>query len=173
VIELSIEADDLARLETMARSRTEPARSVQRARILLAYRSDPSSMAVAAQIGVTHRTVQRCVRRAVRLGAMAALDDSPRAGKTPRITPEAQAWLVSLARRKAKELGYPHELWTTRLLACHLRAHAVAAPGPIKSLTPRDRSRLHQCPRFIHSPERDKMVEHDGPTVDSTATHRN
>jgi hypothetical protein len=27
--------------------------------------------------------------------------------------------LVSLACRKAKELGYPHELWTTRLLAQH------------------------------------------------------
>lgn len=133
VIELSIEADDLARLETMARSRTEPARWVERARILLAYRSDPSSTAVAAQIGVSHQTVQRCVRRAVRLGAMAALDDSPRPGKAPRITPEAQAWLVSLACRKAKDLGYPHELWTTRLLARHLRAHAVTAGHPCLS----------------------------------------
>ena len=25
--------------------------------------------------------------------------------------------VVSLACRKAKDLGYPHELWTTRLLA--------------------------------------------------------
>jgi hypothetical protein len=31
-------------------------------------------------------------------------------------TIEAKAWLTSLACRKAKELGYPHELWTTRLL---------------------------------------------------------
>jgi len=29
--------------------------------------------------------------------------------------------LVDLACRKAKELGYPHELWTTRLLARHAR----------------------------------------------------
>ena len=28
-----------------------------------------------------------------------------------------------LACRKAKELGYPHELWTTRLLAAHMREH--------------------------------------------------
>jgi transposase len=30
---------------------------------------------------------------------------------------------VDLACRKAKELGYPHELWTTRLLARHAREH--------------------------------------------------
>lgn len=40
----------------------------------------------------------------------AALDERPRPGKTPVITNEAKAWLVSLACRKAKELGYPHEV---------------------------------------------------------------
>src|SRR2546429_2380327 len=54
---------------------------------------------------------------------MAALDDRPRPGKEPTITIEAKAWLTSLACRKAKELGYPHELWTTRLLADHARQH--------------------------------------------------
>ena len=56
---------------------------------------------------------------------MAALDDSPRPGKAPKITLEAKAWLVSLACQKAKALGYPHELWTTRLLARHAREHAT------------------------------------------------
>ena len=61
---------------------------------------------------------------------MAALDDSPRPGKAPEITADAKAWLVSLACQKAKDLGYPHELWTTRLLARHAREHAVAAGHP-------------------------------------------
>jgi transposase len=39
---------------------------------------------------------------------------------------EAKAWLVALACRKAKDLGYPHELWTTRLLARHAREHGPA-----------------------------------------------
>ena len=30
--------------------------------------------------------------------------------KEPKITAEAKAWLVSLACRKAKDLGYPLEL---------------------------------------------------------------
>jgi transposase len=130
VLELSIGTDDLARLELIARSRTEPAVRVERARLLLAYRADPCSTAVGQRIGVMRHTVRRCVRRARSFGVMAALDDSPRPGKAPRITPEAKAWLVSLACQKAKDLGYPHELWTTRLLAQHVREHAVATGHP-------------------------------------------
>jgi len=121
IIEVSIGEADLARLETIARSRTEPAGRVERARILLAYRADPSTYAVGEAIGVTHHTVLRCLDRAVRLGVMAALEDSPRPGKPPEITDDARAWLISLACQKAKDLGYPHELWTTRLLARHVR----------------------------------------------------
>jgi transposase len=130
VVELSIGSDEVSLLESIARSRTEPAIRVERARMLLAYRANPSSTAVGEQIGVMRHTVRRCVRRAQRLGAMAALDESPRPGKAPSITPEARAWLVSLACQKAKDLGYPHELWTTRLLARHARNHAASAGHP-------------------------------------------
>src|SRR5208337_2129882 len=123
---LVIEDEDLARLTTIARSRTEPASRVERARILLAYREDPSFFAVSRALGLHHQTVQRCVERAVVEGPMAALDDRPRPGREPTITLEAKAWLISLACQKAKELGYPHELWTTRLLASHAREHGPA-----------------------------------------------
>jgi hypothetical protein len=63
---------------------------------------------------------------------MAALDDRPRSGKEPTITAEAKAWLVSMACRKAKELGYPHELWTTRLLARHVRERANCGSYPLR-----------------------------------------
>jgi transposase len=92
----------------------------------VAYRDDPSFFAVGRALGVHHQTVQRCVERALASSPMAALDDRPRPGKEPTITAEARPWLVSLACRKAKELGYPHELWTTRLLARHAREHGAA-----------------------------------------------
>src|SRR5262249_30510361 len=80
-------------------------------------------------MGVHHQTAQRCVERALAYGPMAALDDRPRSGKEPTITAEARAWVVALACRKAKELGYPHELWTSQLLA----------QGPLLPCTPRSR----------------------------------
>jgi transposase len=122
-IELSLGEADTTKLRSIAQSRTEPASRVERARILLAYREDPSFFAVGRALGLHHQTVQRCVERAVAEGPMAALDDRPRPGREPTITLEAKAWLVSLACRKAKDLGYPHELWTTRLLARHARDH--------------------------------------------------
>ena len=122
-IELSLTDTDTAKLTAIAQSRTEPASRVERARILLAYREDPSFFAVGQALGLHHQTVQRCVERAVTAGPMAALDDRPRPGREPTITIEAKAWLVDLACRKAKDFGYPHELWTTRLLAFHAREH--------------------------------------------------
>ena len=114
------------RLKTIAQSRTEPASRVERARILLGYWKDPSFYAVGQALGLHHQTVQRCVERAAVEGPMAALDDRPHPGKEPAITMEAKAWLTDLACRKAKEFDYPHELWTTRLLARHAREHGPA-----------------------------------------------
>jgi hypothetical protein len=47
-----------------------------------------------------------------------------------RLRGEAKAWSVSLACRKAKDLGYPHELWTTRFLAQRAQEHATAEGHP-------------------------------------------
>jgi transposase len=142
-IELSLGDQDTAKLRSIAQARMEPASRVERARILLTYREDPSFYAISRALGLHHQTVQRCVERAVVEGAMAALDDRPRPGREPKITPEARAWLVSLACRKAKDLGYPHELWTTRLLARHAREHGPAEAMPASPIWCRAR-----CARF-------------------------
>ena len=126
-VELAMSDEEIANLTALSRSRTEPASRVSRAQMLLAYRENPSFFAVGQRLGVHHQTVQRCVERALADGPLAALDDRPRPGKEPTITPEAKAWLVSLACDKAKDHGYPHELWTTRLLARHARERGPAA----------------------------------------------
>ena len=124
-IELSLGETDLEKLRLIARSRTEAASRVERARILLGYWENSSFFAVGQALGLHHQTVQRCVERAV-----AELDDRPRPGREHSITLEAKACLTSLSCRKAKELGYPHELWTTRLLARHAREHGPAEGHP-------------------------------------------
>jgi transposase len=129
-IELAMTDEEVGSLRALSRSRTEPARRVERARMLLAYRETPSFYGVGRSLGTHHQTVERCVERALAYGPLAALDDRPHPGKEPTITSEAKAWLVSLACDKAKEHGYPHELWTTRLLARHAREHGPAAGHP-------------------------------------------
>src|ERR1700738_1416607 len=126
-LEVVIKYEEYGRVRAVPRSRTEPASRVQRAQMLLAYRETPSFFAVGQRVGVHHQTVQRCIERALAYGPLMALDDRPRPGKEPTITPEAKAWLVSLACDKAKDHGYPHELWTTRLLARHAREHGASA----------------------------------------------
>src|ERR1700680_4362795 len=130
VIALPTEAGQRQLLLAISRSRTEPTSRVERARIILAYLADPSAYAVARTIGVTQQTVTRCLERAAELGVIEALDDRPRAGRDPVITAAAKTWLVALACRKPKELGYPHELWTTRLLAAHARQRGPSAGHP-------------------------------------------
>ena len=157
-IELWLGVEDRVRLEAISQSRTEPAGRVERARILLAYREEPSFFAVARALGLHHQTVQRCVERAVAEGPIAALDDRPRPGRPPAITLEAKAWLASLACRKAKELGYPHELWTTRLLAHHAREHgpgeghacfANLAQGTVCKILGRDEVKPHKVRYYV------------------------
>src|SRR2546429_9205757 len=90
-IELALSEEHVAVLSAVARSRTEPASRVERARILLAYWEDRSFFAVAQAIGVHHQTVQRCVERALAYGPTAPLDDRPRPGREPPIPPQAKA----------------------------------------------------------------------------------
>jgi transposase len=129
-VELAMTDEEMGALTAISRSRTEAASRVARAQMLLMYQESGSFFAVGRRLGVHHQTVQRCIERAVAYGSLAALEDRPRPGKEPMITPEAKVWLVSLACDKAKEHGYPHELWTTRLLARHAREHGPAAGHP-------------------------------------------
>ena len=77
-LEVAMTDEDVARLVTLSRSRTEPASRVQRAQMLLAYRENPSFFAIGQR--VHHQTVQRCIERALAYGPLMALDDRPRPG---------------------------------------------------------------------------------------------
>jgi transposase len=70
------------------------------------------------------------VNKALEFGVAQALADLPGRGRRPAMTPEARAWVVSLACQKPKDLGYAQELWTTRLLALHIRKQSAAEGHP-------------------------------------------
>ena len=71
-IELSMSAEEIGSLTSLARSRSEPVRRVQRAQMLLAYRERQSFYAVGRSLGVHHQTVERCIERALAFGCAGA-----------------------------------------------------------------------------------------------------
>ena len=127
---LVLDARTRARLVAVSASYTAPAAHVKRAGMLLAYADGVTVSEIARRFGTNRPKVERTIDRALRFGALRALDDLPRRGRPPGIPQEARAWLVDLACRKPKDLGYPEELWTTARLASHARAHCVAAGHP-------------------------------------------
>src|SRR6266481_5316637 len=116
---------------TVAKHRREPnLRAGSSARILLGYWEDSSFFAVGQAARAAPSNGPALRQAGGGRGPMAAPDDRPRPGREPTITLEAKAWLTSLSCREAKELGYPHELWTTRLLTPHAREHGPAEGHP-------------------------------------------
>jgi hypothetical protein len=97
LIELSIKKTELRELESIARSRTEAAGRVERARVLLAYRQDPSFYAVGQALGMHHQKVRRYIepRPMVRWRRSMSV---PARARRPTITVDAKTWVVALIR---------------------------------------------------------------------------
>jgi hypothetical protein len=114
----------------IARARTEPAKRVERARILLGYlgklvvfRGGPS-----ARAAPSNGPALRRAGGGRRPGGRVGRSPSPRQGADDHAGSES---LVDIAFVPEGEgAGYPHELWTTRLLARHAREHGHAEGHP-------------------------------------------
>jgi len=127
---LSLTDEDRGWLDQLAQSRTESVARVQRAQMLLRYAEGKTISAVAQALHTNRPRVERCVSKALELGVRAALRDLPGRGRRRLITDEDKAWVIDLACQKPKDLGYAQELWTTRLLAKHIRTHGVGTGHP-------------------------------------------
>ncbi len=128
--QLKLSNSESEMLMALSQSRSQPAGRVQRASILLRYQAGETVSEIARALGTNRPRIERCVSKALDLGVTQALADLPGRGRRPVLSAEARAWVVSLACQKPKDLGYAQELWTTRLLAAHVRKHCVAAAYP-------------------------------------------
>ena len=127
---LKLTEEDGAWLQPLSQSRSEAAGRVQRAQILLRYHTGETVSTIATALRTHRPRVERCIAKALELGVRSALQDLPGRGPRPALSAEARAWVVALACQKPKELGYAQELWTTRLLAKHVRKHSSGAGHP-------------------------------------------
>jgi len=127
---LVLEAEARAKLEAIAKSRTEGQARIERAKVLLAYHAGERVTALAESFQTNRPKIERILNRALEMGALASLEDRPGRGRKPEITPEARAWLMAVACTKPVDLGHPEELWATRTLALHAREHGPEAGHP-------------------------------------------
>jgi transposase len=121
--QLVLSDQDKTWLSHISQSRSEAAAKVHRAQMLLRYYQGDTISAIAAALRTNRPKVERCIAKALQLGVRTALEDLPGRGRRARISDEDKTWVVNLACQKPKELGYAQELWTTRMLAKHIRKH--------------------------------------------------
>jgi transposase len=103
--------DDLQRY---ARSRTLPARLVERSKMLLLCATGHSAEEIAKRLDVTRQTVCRWLSRFEAQGMKGVEHDAPRCGRPPLILPAKIAEIVEKTTRTTPE-GATH--WSTRTLA--------------------------------------------------------
>src|SRR5215472_4236710 len=82
---ITLSPEQRARLEQRARSRSLPARVVERARIVLLIAEDRQDKEVARVMKITPKKVSRWRKRFLTLGMAGLERDAPRPGRTPRI----------------------------------------------------------------------------------------
>ncbi len=125
--QIVLDEEQRTRLERTSRSRTEEARRVQRANILLMAADGATDEKIASEEKLCRNAVRNTISKYFSFGVEGALDDLARSGRPSVIDDHAKAWVKSVACTKPKELGYAQELWTCRSLAAHIREHCEAA----------------------------------------------
>jgi transposase len=115
-------AEECSAVETLSRSRTEPARRVERARIVWRASRGETPPAIAAALGLNAETVRRRIRRFNQEG-LAALEHHRRCGRPATYSPDEVASLIGAALTSPRHLGLPFAAWTLDRLAAYLLEH--------------------------------------------------
>ena len=127
---LVLTAEEKEYLDQLRQSRTAAMRDVQRAQILWRYQSGETVAQIARAVNMTRNSALKWIDKALQVGVMTGIKDTPHKPREAVITDDAKAWVVHLACSKPKDLGYAAELWTRSGLAGHVRREAAAAGFP-------------------------------------------
>jgi transposase len=114
-----ISDEERTELERLVRSRTEAVRRVERARIIWQANQGRRVPAIAADLGVSERTVRLWVKR-FNVRGLDGLMDEPRAGHPPTYPPDQVGEVLVAALSKPTDLGLPFASWTLDRLEVYL-----------------------------------------------------
>ena len=127
---IELTADERARLEAIASSRTVTVAEHDRAKTLLLKAAGKSNAEVADRVDVHPNTVALTLRKFRQGGVEAALADAPGRGRPTEISEADELWAVEKACVPPKDCGHPAELWYPALLVRHIRSVAEAEGHP-------------------------------------------
>lgn len=127
---LSFTQEDLDYLIKLSRSRNQAASIVERSKIVLLSYYGNNDTEISRELKVDYKTVRKWIKRVLELGVKEGLIEESRSGRPQYISAESRAYLISLSCMKPKDLGYPHEIWTQRLLAKHIRENCIKEERP-------------------------------------------
>lgn len=97
-----------------SRSRSLPARQVERACIVLLAAEGQQDLEIAAELGITNQKAGRWRKRFLELGPAGLEKDAPRPGRTPSISAETKRKLIGKTTQE-KPANATH--WSTRTMA--------------------------------------------------------
>jgi len=124
---LVLTQEQRAMLKELAGSRTEPAREVERAKVLMGYADGETITELQRRLGIGRPMIYKCIDKALAAGVQMGLKDKYHRPYKPEITDEAKAWVTSLACTKPKDHGLAAELWSISALAKFVCERAEAA----------------------------------------------
>jgi len=127
---LSFTQEELDYLIKLSRSRNQAASVVKRSKIILLSYQGKNDAEISRELKIDYKTVRLWIQRVLDLGVKEGLVEKPRSGRHQDISAESRARVVSLACMKPKDLGYPYEIWTQRLLAKHIQENCIKENHP-------------------------------------------
>ena len=101
---LIISSELKKQLTIVSRSRTGPTQRVERAKILLAYEAGNSISAIARDLKTNRPKVERCINKALQVGALVSLVDLPGEREASRDHSGGSCLGVVLGLPKAKRV---------------------------------------------------------------------
>src|SRR3954468_4325186 len=118
----ALTAEERSAVETLARSRTAPARQVEGARFVVRASRGETPPGIAEALGLGAETVRRRIRRFNAEG-LAALDDHHRSGRPATYSTDEVAVVIAAALTSPRSLGLPCASWTLDRLSAYLLEH--------------------------------------------------
>jgi transposase len=113
-------AEEVDTIQRLAHSRTEPARMVERARIVWLAHQGQRVATITQEVRLCQATVRAWLKRFNRQG-LAGLQEAPRPGRPATYTPAQVSEVIATSLTKPQDLGLPFASWTLDRLAAYLQ----------------------------------------------------